>query len=312
MQLEAIITHLLAAAAFLKRPFQSAATESVKDLYEAIKTHLRKKFGAASAAAQALELATAKPESLMRKALLAEETAAAVLETDSDLARLVERLTGLMPQSARPEVHIAGNSNHVQVAGRDLIRTERIVYRNAITPDERHLSLEQRQHVRAMLAELAVRLDGEAPGGIAVAHAMLQRRFQVHSYLLIPRERYAEVMAYLRQQRAIHRSRLQRFNPVAYRNDFLRAIWTRAGKLGWGKSRVRAFAAEKLGLTKPLASLNELGPVQLKSLAERLRQAARIGSNPGRIGKTGDPIFQFESPRRQPAAGAEARGREER
>jgi hypothetical protein len=220
---------------------------------------------------------------LIRKALLAEEAAAVGLEKDPELVRLVEQLAAALPTSVRPEVHIAGNGDHVQVAGRELIRTERIVYRNAITPDERHLTVEQRERVREQVAEMATRLTGKAPGGIAAVHAMLQRRFQVPSYLLIPGERYGEVMDYLRQQRAIHRSRLRQFDPLAYRKDFLRSIWSRAGELGWDKAHVHAFAAERIGLARSPDSLNELGLTQLKSLAERLRRELRTRSNPGRV-----------------------------
>jgi hypothetical protein len=72
MQTEAIITTLLAAATFLKRPLQDVAGQPLKDAYEAAKHYLRRKFGQDSEAAKALELATGKPESLIRKALLAE------------------------------------------------------------------------------------------------------------------------------------------------------------------------------------------------------------------------------------------------
>jgi hypothetical protein len=102
---------------------------------------------------------------------------------------------------------------------------------------------------------------------------MLQRRFDVPSYLLIPRERYAEALAFLEQQRAIHRSALRRRDPAAFRRDLFRAIFSRATELGWSKDRVHAFARERLNLKQPLGSLKQLGPHQLQTLVERMRRA---------------------------------------
>ena len=106
---------------------------------------------------------------------------------------------------------MSGSGNSVQVAGRDLIHTAKHIQRNTITPDERHLSVEQREQVQAVVSELAARLAGnDGAPNFAGAHRMLQRRFNVASYLLLPREKFAEALAFLKQQRAIHRSRLQR------------------------------------------------------------------------------------------------------
>src|SRR5256885_16595825 len=119
MQTEAIITTLLAAAAFLKEPIQGVASQSLKDVYETAKSYLRKKFGAGTDAAKALELALDKPESEPRKAVLLEETTSAGLETDADLLRLVEELAALLPELAgvvRQSVRVGGRGNKVLVA----------------------------------------------------------------------------------------------------------------------------------------------------------------------------------------------------
>lgn len=280
MQTETILATLLTAAAFLKKPVQDMVTDSIRTAYDATKAHLRKKFGEGSEAANALEMATAKPESLIRKALLVEESASSGLGADAVLHGLIERLSSLLPASVQvtgPGVQVSGCRNVVQVAGRDLIHTAKHIQRNAITPDERHLSVEQREQIQAVIGELAARLAGDdgAPN-FAGAHRMLQRRFNVASYLLLPRERFADALAFLKQQRAIHRSRLQRRNPAAYRNDFFRAIFAGARELGWEGARVYQFAAEALGLNRSVGSLKELGPAQLKFLATAIqRRAAR-------------------------------------
>jgi len=284
MQTETILATLLTAAAFLKKPVQDMVTDSIRAAYDATKAHLRKRFGESSEAANALDMATAKPESLIRKALLAEESASSGLSTDAVLHGLIERLSSLLPASVQvtgPCVRVNGSGNSVQVAGRDLIHTAKHIQRNTITPDERHLPVAQREQVRSVIGELAARLAGDdGTPNFAGAHRMLQRRYNVASYPLLPREKFAEALAFLKQQRAIHRSRLQRRNPVAYRNDFFRAIFAGARELGWEGERVYQFATEALALGRPVASLKELGPVQLKSLAGAIQRrvaCARAG-----------------------------------
>lgn len=278
MQLETLIGALLAAAAFLKRPVQDAATQSIKELFDAVHARLRAKFGENSDGAKFLDLAIQKPESGLRKAVLAEESIAAGVAGDEELGRLVRKLAALLPEDVGvvpQHVSVVGRSNKVQVAAGDIVTTERHVRRAAITPDERHLSVMQRDRIREVAAELGQRLTGGAAGGIAAVHRMLQRRFDVVSYLLIPRTRYEEALSFLRQQRAIHRSRLRRGDPVAYRNDLIRAIFAGARELGWNRDRVHAFAEDKLALKDPLGSLKDLGPVQLTTLTDAVQRAVR-------------------------------------
>ncbi|MDE3084203.1 MAG: hypothetical protein KGJ37_03150 [Verrucomicrobiota bacterium] len=274
MQTEAIIATLLAAAAFLKRPIQDVTAQSLKDAYEATKNYLRKKFGEDSEAAKALELATEKPESPARKALLVEE--AAQLETDPELLRLIANLAALLPPNAgcvRQQVHVAGRHNRVQVAARDIINTERHVQRSVITPDERHIAGAQKRKLSAVIAELADRLAGEeGKPRFGAVHKMLQQKFNVSAFALLPQERFEEALNFLKKQRAIHRSRLQRRNPATYQQDFFRVIHAQRSELDWDKPQLYQFAAEKLGLKRPITSLRELGSIQLKSLSDLLRR----------------------------------------
>src|SRR5688572_24071917 len=96
MQTDTIITTLLSAAAFLKEPIQAIASQSLRDVYDATKYYLRKKFGPGSSAAVALEAATDNPQSPGRKLTLIEECAPAKLETDADLMRLIQMLAALL------------------------------------------------------------------------------------------------------------------------------------------------------------------------------------------------------------------------
>ena len=201
------------------------------------------------------------------------------MDRDSELARLIETLAALLPPPAdtvSQNVRVTGQRNIVQVAGRDLIRTERVIRRNTITPDERHLTVEQRERIREVAGELADRLAGdEGEANFAAVHRMLQCRFKIASYLLIPRGRYEEALGFLRQHRAINRSHLRSRNPVAYQNDFYRAIFAGARELGWHGEQVYRFATEKLGLKTAVASLKALGPVQLKALAGFIQPEVR-------------------------------------
>ncbi|HVZ64192.1 MAG TPA: ORF6C domain-containing protein [Lacunisphaera sp.] len=279
MQTESILSTLLAAAAFLKHAVQGVASQAVRDAYEATKTYLRKKFVAKPDATRALELATEKPESLIRKALLAEESSSSNLGNDPELSRLIENLAALLPppaNAANQNVRVTGHRNVVQVAGRDLIHTTKLVRRNTITPDEGHLTVEQRERIREVAGELADRLAGDdGKANFAAVHRMLQRQFQVASYLLIPRIRYDEALSFLRQHRAINRSHLRGRNPVAYQNDFYRAIFAGARELGWHGEQVYRFATEKLALKTPVVSLKALGPTQLKAVAELIQRELR-------------------------------------
>ena len=276
MQTKSIISTLLAASAFLKKPFQEIASQSLKDAYEVARAFLRKKLAANPDAVDALDLATAKPESHVRKALLIEESACVDLPGDAELARLICKLAALLPRSSdavTQRVRVIGHRNRVQVAGRDVIITEKIIERNEITPDERHVSAEQRNQLLAVIRELADRLAGfDGKPNFSGAHRMLQRRFKITSYLLLPRAQFAEALAFLKQQRAIHRAALQRHNPVAYRNDLFRAIFAGARELKWERNQVYLFATEVLGLKHPVSSLKALGPVQLKTLANAVQR----------------------------------------
>ena len=171
------------------------------------------------------------------------------------------------------------------MACRDIINTAKHVYRNAITPDERHLTLEQRERIREMAGEVADRLAGaDGKTNLAAVYRLLQRRYQVASYLLIPSGAFDDALAFLKRQRAIHRSRLHQRNPSAHLNDYYRSIFAGAGELGWERATVYRIAGEKLHLKRPVASLKELGPLQLKTLAKFVQREVRTNRTRNQAG----------------------------
>ena len=281
MNTESIITTVLSAAAFLQEPIRALASQSLRDVYEAAKYYLRRKFGPHPEAVQALDLATEKPASVARKALLVEESEAANLPADPDLVRLIEQLAGLMPvraEVARQFVTVEGTRNQVQVAGRDLIVAARHVSRNEITPDDRHLAREQRTALLQVIHKLAERMPAaNGRPNLAAVHRMLQRRYGVASYLLIQHGCYADALQFLQRQRVIRRAGLARTNPAAFARDLFRSIYARAGELGWSRGTVYAFAQTELSLGRPVTSLKQLTPPQLQMLADRLhRQSVAV------------------------------------
>jgi hypothetical protein len=211
MQLDTIIQTLLSAAAFLKKPVQHAAADSIKPLFEATCDYLRRKLGPDSDGAKMLGLALEKPASAMRKAVVVEEAHAAGLSVDEELRSLAEQLSALLPPDAESSGHrvqVSGQSNRVMVAGRDMIHTARVVHRTAATPDERHVTIEEKKQIRALVGELATRLAGkEGAPNFAAAHRMLQRKMGVESYRLIPREQFANAVRFLKHRCAMFRLR---------------------------------------------------------------------------------------------------------
>lgn len=187
MNTDSIITALLAAATALKDPATAAASAALKDLYGAMKYYLRRKLEARFDATKALDFAIEKPASIPRKAALIEEVEGAELDRDEELVRLAKRLRDALPQAMqenRVAVTVEGTRNQVNVASGDLTITSRLVRRNVITPDDRHLAREQSTRLRAAVHDLAVRMARVgAPLNFAAVHAMLQRR--VRRYLLL-------------------------------------------------------------------------------------------------------------------------------
>jgi hypothetical protein len=280
MPTERIVAALLAAAAWFKEPMHALTSQGLRDVYDAMKYYLKRRFAVSVPASAALDSALEKPASPGRKAVLLEEAEPFTLHADPEIVGLAEKIVALLPHvpaTSWCDWKVEGDGNEVKFAGRDLIVTERHVLRNAITPDERHLAREQRSQLLPAIHELAERLaDGDGGPNLGAVHRMLQRRFDVPSYLLIPRERYGEALAFLRRQRAAHRGTLRRRDPPAFARDRFRAIFSRATELGWCRQQVYDFAGERLNLKRPVTSLKQLGPTQLEELNALMRQAGRV------------------------------------
>lgn len=276
MDTNTIVTALLSAAAFLKEPIRAVASQSLRDVYDAAKCYLKRKFGPESRNSHFLELATAEPSAPLSRAMLLHVAKSAALDQDPDVTRLAEALLSMLgaldPQPVQ-NVTIGGNAENVQVVAGDFISTSRHIVRNVVAPDESHLDGEQVGQIRTLIADVAGRMaDGFGNPNFAAVHRQLQRRFDVSSYLLIPRARFLEAVDFLKRQRALHRRSLRRRDPTAYGQDLFRAVSARARELGWDRDRLCHFATQHLRLRRPLASLRELGANQLRQLASLLQR----------------------------------------
>lgn len=284
-----IIATVLAGARFFKKPAEDVASSAVKDAYQAVKSYLRRKFTSLPDAQTALEKAEEKPESEARKAVLLEEVETLHLDADNELAPLVKELRAALGPTTMIQQNVTANQtgrkNTVIVAGRDVIQPLHHTTKQEVKPDERHVTSAQKKEIKELIDELAIRLAGKdgAPNYKA-AWGRLYDEFGVTSYHLLPVGDFEAAVRYLREQKAISRSRLRRRNPQAYRNDFYATIHASAKTLGWTEDQIYDFAEEKLE-KKPIRSLRKLGPNQLKKLSECIArksnqlQAANDGSS---------------------------------
>lgn len=96
--------------------------------------------------------------------------------------------------------------------------------------------------------------------------------FAVTSYLLIPHERYGEALEYLLRELVVRRGVIARRDPARLRLELFRAIYARAGELGWSREDLYRFAAESLDVRDRVTSLKQFGADQLRKLVDRMRR----------------------------------------
>jgi hypothetical protein len=274
-----VISIVLAGARLLKKPAEDAVSAACKDAYEKAKEYLRRKFSSSNDATTALDQAEQKPDSKAREAVLVEEAQPFRIEHDKELLHLVKHLRevlGNCPSLVQQHVNVtqAGNNNSFVMAGRDVIQPQHHTVRNVVKPDETHVSAEQKKTIKDLVDELAIRLAGEDGNpNYRAAWGRLYDEFKITSYHLLPACDFERALSFLREQKAISRSRLRRRNPQVYRNDFYAKIFSSAKTLGWADEQIYAFAEEKLE-TAPIKSLRKLGPNQLKKVAECISRKA--------------------------------------
>ena len=156
------------------------------------------------------------------------------------------------------------------------------------TPDESHVSEEQREELRKVHGEIVKRLiakKADQPDDIVKAEygkwagivwGQFHEEFETKANGLesLDRSKFNGAKKWLQQYRASNDKKLKRVNPQAYRATLTKTIYSLLKPLGWSKDQLYAFAAEKLNHEQPISSLNELGNSQLELVRDRIRYEA--------------------------------------
>jgi hypothetical protein len=162
-----------------------------------------------------------------------------------------------------------GKARDVIQAGGNVNIAKKVTVRNEVVPDERHITEEQAAWLKALAEELAPRLAGESgKPAYGAVYSRLTKRFGVTSYKLIPRDKFDDALQWFKEEKAKSRSKLRRSDPEKLDKELYQKVWAKARELGWKKQDVYNFALEKLTLKRPISSLKQLGPYQLKKLSE--------------------------------------------
>jgi|GEM_PF-1563759 len=156
------------------------------------------------------------------------------------------------------------------------------------TPDDSHVTPEQREELRSVHDEIVKRLiakkanqeddvvNAEYGKWARIVWSQFHEEFgtKTNGLQSLPRSRFAEAKSWLQQYRASNDKRFKRSNPQAYRATLTRTIYSLLKPLGWTKADLYRFAAEKLNYAQPISSLNDLGNNQLELVRDRIRYEA--------------------------------------
>lgn len=156
---------------------------------------------------------------------------------------------------------------------------------SSFIPDERHVTEIQREELRRIQAEIVERLtvksatlpDEEVKKKqgrwFGIVWSQFHETFGTaeHGLQSLPREKFDEAKTWLLQYRASKDKNFKRANPQRYRNTLTTTIYSLAGQLDWSKEQVYQFAAEKIGYSSSITSLNDLGNNQLETVRDKIR-----------------------------------------
>lgn len=176
----------------------------------------------------------------------------------------------------------AGKSNTIINAAGDVHYNARVTKKNVVQPGPQHVSSEQALTIRTRIVELA---ELESTSGRKLNpgkwYNKLYRAFGVTSYVLVPADRYDEVITWIQQQGALLRPKLRRSNNPKWRNSLYAGIWARAEEVGLSREAVHEFAGSVLGISPPPTSLSDLQERQLKQLYDAFFRQTRNRSGSG-------------------------------
>lgn len=196
-----------------------------------------------------------------------------------DIKKMYEKKTAIAVQ---PEINIrqkskGNNSIQIGINQGTIIKTQKVTKKNeVVTNPEIHISQEQAKQILDKINEI-VEINEKAglfkstkDKGIFFSQTWtsLKNKFNVTSYHLLPKERFDEVMTWLKKQIAYeHRPKMRKGNNQEWKKSIYTAIYAKAQKeLGMDKEGIYQIAYEHLNLKQPISSLKELSDTRLNKL----------------------------------------------
>lgn len=217
-----------------------------------------------------------------------------------------------LPQDGKPVIskhwHTQDEAFADVAAGLRGLLEKRKKAQNKFVPDERHVTEEQRAQLRKIHGEIVERLtantsklpDEEAKKKAGKWFGIIWGQFhdefgtKEHGLQSLPRDQFEDAKQWLLQYRASKDSNFKRANPQKFRNTLTKTIYSLIGALDWSKDQLYAFAAEKVGYTEPIKSLDDLGNNQLELVRDRVRYEVtkkNARSKQAKASKTPKPKF---------------------
>lgn len=190
--------------------------------------------------------------------------------------------TGAKKPTSKRRVPKPSAIQQTATAGRDVLQAagdinlnKKEVIRPVIPREPHHITEAQAADIRQRLAELGER-DEKAGRGPTYGAWMnrFKDKFEVASYARLDARQFDDAISWIKQQKAMNRSRLRRPSNKAWREEHYTIIYGCVGTLKWDKPQLYQFAFEKLELKKPIKSLKELGEQNLEKLAGIVRRLA--------------------------------------
>jgi hypothetical protein len=191
-------------------------------------------------------------------------------------------------------------------------------------PNESHVTDDEREVLRKLCDEVVQRLtaktvfasEAEAKRKkgkfFGIVWAQFNEHFGIPQLAALERTRFADARSWFQQYRASKDKNFKRINPQKYRDTLTKTIHTIGGTLGWSRDQIHAFAAERVGYTAPVASLNDLGNQQLELVRDRIRYEStkrKVASGQAKARSAGKPPKGATAIAAAPASGLSAEAR---
>jgi len=197
------------------------------------------------------------------------------LRTDHPIPKRVRRSKVPVSQTESPvppvSIKIGRTGNNATIAGRDVIKTDRVTVHHTFTPGPQHITERQAHQIQELIRDLAG-IDEKAGKGNTFPkwQTRFKRKFDLETYRALLAEQAGTGLSTLRQWKAIARRSLRRKDNPSWRNELYTAIYAAWHGLGHQKEAIYPFAYDYLALKKPITSLKELKDSGLEKLCRHV------------------------------------------